>query len=458
MPKNKRSFYHAEPPKPPVPSRQEVAKKPTWRVEEKLRFWCPLCGMVADADRLDDSPHPVKVMLQRYGGRFPGGKGYMEYVPVTDRERDKIISQIEKIIPKLPGYLGREEVAPAREPESFFDWYEEASRLFPDITQEYSKILHALSLALAEVAEMTVSPEELSSRFHDPLVHIKPTSSFSNIASSMGQALLRRAERIVVPDVRTAKMVAWDLAQISVTSGVEEAAKEEIRKRGLRKGTNKYKQFIEEHAGKLLEAERKAFESAKERQLAELEKAKSTWKKEAEKALETKELLERDLDIVTGVYTLAGEKVPSSLISKIKETINELSKAEEIEELFTHSQQIVESRTFEDYMESYQKPILKEMWELKKEEAEEEHPDVKVLEEIYKKWSTAKRRNPALVRKDLERLTETDIQPALDALGDFEDIEREDYETYEEYKEARDEAWETFLDELANLEPGDLAD
>ena len=37
-----------------------------WNVAEKLRFWCPMCGMVADLSMLDNSPYEVRLKLQRF--------------------------------------------------------------------------------------------------------------------------------------------------------------------------------------------------------------------------------------------------------------------------------------------------------------------------------------------------------------------------------------------------------
>lgn len=39
-------------------------------MEEKLRFRCPLCGMIADLDRLEsDGPYLLEMFIQRWGGK-----------------------------------------------------------------------------------------------------------------------------------------------------------------------------------------------------------------------------------------------------------------------------------------------------------------------------------------------------------------------------------------------------
>ncbi|MCL6557654.1 MAG: hypothetical protein K6U74_02405 [Firmicutes bacterium] len=461
MPRNKRSS-----PQPETPKQPQTFRGPTWHVEEKYRFWCPLCGMVADLDRLDHSPYPTKIMLQRYGGKLPDGRGYMEYVPVDGGEKSRLIGKLERILRLLPGRIEAEKEE-AVMPETFADWCQEAARRFPESAEsEYNLVLHALSLALVESAEVSASPAELSSRFHDPLVFIKPTDEFSKIAKGMGHTLLRLAKGVQAPDLRSAHMVAWDLAQIEVRSGVEEAIKSELSKRKIRRGTKRYREFLEQHAGKILEAEKEAFESAKEQQMAELEREKRKWTQEAEKALEQKERLERDLDIVTGVYTLADEKIPAEIIDAVQKAAHELDAAADIKKAFRDAEAKIKEQTFEQCVEG-RGGYLKEAWEIYRQtlpeeeqkrpgQAEEGHPDEKILQEIIDKWRTAKKRVVAWVIKDLNRLTETDTEPAREALAEYEDIARSDYDSAEEYREAKEEAWEEFLAALEGLEPGDL--
>jgi hypothetical protein len=395
----------------------------------------------------------------------------MEYVPVDDDKKKQLIERLERIVRLLPGRIEAEKEKAT--PETFAEWCREAARRFPESTEsEYNLVLHALSLALAESAEVSASPAELSSRFHDPLVFIKPTDEFSKIAKGMGHALLRMAKGIQPPDVRSAHMIAWDLAQVEVRSGLEEAIKNELSKRKIRRGTKKYREFLQQYAGKILEAEKESFESAKERQMAELERERRKWTQKVEKALEQKEQLERDLDVVTGVYTLADEKIPAEVIDAVREAISRLETAADAEEAFRNAEAKIKEQTFEQHIET-KGGYLKEAWEIyrqtlpgeKKEErpgqAEEEHPeeghpDEKILREIIDKWQTAKRRVVAWIIRDLDRLTETDTEPAREALAEYEDIDRSDYDSAEEYREAKEEAWEEFLKALEGLEPGDL--
>jgi hypothetical protein len=44
------------------------------------RFWCPVCGMCADLDRLLTGPYEVRSAVQLYGGKREDGRGYMEYL------------------------------------------------------------------------------------------------------------------------------------------------------------------------------------------------------------------------------------------------------------------------------------------------------------------------------------------------------------------------------------------
>lgn len=58
---------------------------PSWHVAEDVWFRCPLCGMMAKVERVDDSPYPFEMKRQRYGGKLPGGAGYMEYFPMEGK-------------------------------------------------------------------------------------------------------------------------------------------------------------------------------------------------------------------------------------------------------------------------------------------------------------------------------------------------------------------------------------
>jgi len=73
-----------------------------------------------------------------------------------------------------------------------------------------------------------------------------------------------------------------------------------------------------------------------------------------------------------------------------------------------------------------------------------------LLNQICSKYQSAKKRSVSVIqiRKDLLTLEDIDIEPALDALQEFEDIIRGDYNDYEEYKEDKENAWDNFLDTL----------
>lgn len=103
MPRLKRSFE-----KKPGPAKRPKPKPPTpgWPVAESLRFRCPLCGMLPEAERLDDSPFPAEVKLQRFGGRLPGGKGFMEYGPASAREAEFVIKALKRKIEELAAQWG----------------------------------------------------------------------------------------------------------------------------------------------------------------------------------------------------------------------------------------------------------------------------------------------------------------------------------------------------------------
>lgn len=69
-------------------------------MEEKLRYRCPLCGMIFDEGRLGRS-YKIKVFLQEFGGKVAGNikgrgkaKGFIKYTDVT-RSYPKIVSEIK---------------------------------------------------------------------------------------------------------------------------------------------------------------------------------------------------------------------------------------------------------------------------------------------------------------------------------------------------------------------------
>ncbi|MCL6558128.1 MAG: hypothetical protein K6U74_04865 [Firmicutes bacterium] len=102
MPRKKHSEYFAQPEEAKKPRREgiqeELTRTPWWQVREELRIRCPLCGMLPEAWRLDDAPYEVEVQLQRFGGKTPDGRGYMEYIPAGPAETDYLIRALKRKI------------------------------------------------------------------------------------------------------------------------------------------------------------------------------------------------------------------------------------------------------------------------------------------------------------------------------------------------------------------------
>ena len=49
----------------------------------KFRFHCPLCGMMADIDRVtENGPYPIEAFIQYFGGKTKDGRGFIKYVQV----------------------------------------------------------------------------------------------------------------------------------------------------------------------------------------------------------------------------------------------------------------------------------------------------------------------------------------------------------------------------------------
>jgi len=73
---------------------------------EKIRFRCPCCGMIADLDRIDQSPHKIQVFSQKFGGKIAGNnkgrgkaKGLMKYTNITRSSVD-VVREIEEMVEK----------------------------------------------------------------------------------------------------------------------------------------------------------------------------------------------------------------------------------------------------------------------------------------------------------------------------------------------------------------------
>ncbi len=57
---------------------------PPSRHAVRVRVTCPVCGMMPEVERLQSSPYPAEVRIQRFGGSFPASDdrpmvGFMRY-------------------------------------------------------------------------------------------------------------------------------------------------------------------------------------------------------------------------------------------------------------------------------------------------------------------------------------------------------------------------------------------
>lgn len=75
--------------------------RPTWPVNQDIWFECPLCGMKALAERLDDSPYVAQVFVQYYGGKRPDGRGYNEWLPAPEKIAATIMKHLNNAIKRL---------------------------------------------------------------------------------------------------------------------------------------------------------------------------------------------------------------------------------------------------------------------------------------------------------------------------------------------------------------------
>jgi len=62
---------------------------------ETPRFWCPVCGMCADLERLLTGPYEVRSAVQLYGGRREDGRGYIEYLYDDDAVLQEALRLLE---------------------------------------------------------------------------------------------------------------------------------------------------------------------------------------------------------------------------------------------------------------------------------------------------------------------------------------------------------------------------
>lgn len=101
----------------PVKLRVQEQVVPPHQVQERERFWCPVCGQMADDVFLEESPYPVETVVQRYGGRVKlteeeramgvRPRGYMEYVADPGR-REAVLQRLLAITDHLHDWLTRE--------------------------------------------------------------------------------------------------------------------------------------------------------------------------------------------------------------------------------------------------------------------------------------------------------------------------------------------------------------
>lgn len=83
------------------------AVEPWWHITEVLRFRCPLCGMLPEAFRLENSPYEAEVKLQRFGGRLKGGRGFMVYEAAPEERaapiRERLYQKLAELCRRLKG-------------------------------------------------------------------------------------------------------------------------------------------------------------------------------------------------------------------------------------------------------------------------------------------------------------------------------------------------------------------
>lgn len=83
MARRRRTARHRGRGQAPTAVPATVSARPAWNVAVRIRHRCPACGMLPEAERYRDAPYASEVFLQRFGGRFQGGAGYMAYEPAS---------------------------------------------------------------------------------------------------------------------------------------------------------------------------------------------------------------------------------------------------------------------------------------------------------------------------------------------------------------------------------------
>ena len=76
------------------------------------------------------------------------------------------------------------------------------------------------------------------------------------------------------------------------------------------------------------------------------------------------------------------------------------------------------------------------------------------LKAVVEKWEKATQRNSASASKDLNKLKKEgyEVQDAEDALQEYKNTVRDDFDAAEDFAEAREEAWDTFVGSLDEIE------
>jgi len=72
--------------------------RPTWEVQTDLRAFCPVCGWRAKVSLMKNGPYKPVLYLQKYGGKRPDGKGYMEFEELPEEEQREFRKTLKNIL------------------------------------------------------------------------------------------------------------------------------------------------------------------------------------------------------------------------------------------------------------------------------------------------------------------------------------------------------------------------
>lgn len=108
----------------PVAPSSVPAPKGKRGLPTKTRFWCPLCGQMADDEVLEGSPYPVETVIEEYGGRAARSewetqigarvRGYIAYYPDPER-REEVLARMLEIAKGLVDFIEQEMARSPRE-------------------------------------------------------------------------------------------------------------------------------------------------------------------------------------------------------------------------------------------------------------------------------------------------------------------------------------------------------